>query len=82
MTYHTKGATVLSVRLTKEMEERIDKLAKSTQRPKSFFVKEALSNYLDDMEEYYEVLKRRNDPNRNLITLDELERALDVQDSH
>ncbi len=82
MTYHTKGAIVLSVRLTKEMEKRIDRLAKSTQRPKSFFVKEALNNYLEDMEEYYEVLKRRNDPNRNLITLEELERALDVQDSH
>ena len=73
---------MLSVRLTKEMEERIDRLSKSTQRPKSFFVKEALNNYLGDMEEYYEVLKRRNDPNRKLITLDELERALDVQDSH
>lgn len=73
---------MLSVRLTKEMEKRIDRLAKSTQRPKSFFVKEALNNYLEDMEEYYEVLKRRNDPNRNLITLEELERALDVQDSH
>ena len=73
---------MLSVRLSKEMEERISRLAKSTQRPKSFFVKEALNNYLNDMEEYYEVLKRRNDPNRNLITLEELESAPDVQDSH
>jgi len=82
MTYHTKGVAMLSVRLSKEMEERINRLAKSTQRPKSFFVKEALNNYLNDMEEYYEVLKRRNDPNRNLITLEELESALNVQDSH
>jgi len=70
---------MISVRLPKEMQERIDMLARSTQRPKSFFVKEALANYLEDMEEYYEVLKRRDDSSRNLISLDELERALELQ---
>jgi len=69
---------MLSVRLPAEMESRIDRLAESTKRPKSFFVKEALSNYLEDMEEYYEVLKRKNDPTRNLISLEELERALEL----
>ncbi len=69
---------MLSVRLPEEMEERISKLAESTQRSKSFFVKEALNNYLEDMEDYYEVLKRQNDPTRNLISLDELENALGI----
>jgi len=69
---------MLSVRLPKEMQERIEKLSKATQRPKSFFVKEALANYLEDMEEYYEVLKRTNDPKRNLITIEELEKALEL----
>ena len=73
---------MLSVRLPKEMEARIERLAKVTKRPKSFFVKEALTNYLEDMEEYYEALKRRNDPNRNLISLEELERALELHDTH
>ena len=69
---------MLSIRLPKEMEDRINRLAESTQRPKSFFVKEALSNYLDDMEDYYEVLKRQNDPGRSLITIEELEKALEL----
>jgi len=69
---------MLSVRLPKEMQERIEKLSKATQRPKSFFVKEALTNYLEDMEEYYEVLKRTNDPKKNLITIEELEKALEL----
>ena len=69
---------MLSVRLPKEMQERIEKLSKATQRPKSFFVKEALANYLEDMEEYYEVLKRTNDPKKNLITIEELEKALEL----
>jgi RHH-type rel operon transcriptional repressor/antitoxin RelB len=69
---------MLSVRLPKEMEERIERLARMTRRPKSFFVKEALANYLEDMEDYYLALKRENDPSRHLITLEELERALDL----
>jgi len=69
---------MISVRLPEEMEKRIERLAKSTRRPKSFFIKEALNNYLDDMEDYYEVLKRKNDKERNLITLEELEKALEL----
>ena len=69
---------MLSIRLPEEMEARINRLAESTERSKSFFVKEALSNYLDDMEDYYDVLKRQNDPTRNLISLEELEIALDL----
>jgi len=69
---------MLSVRLPYDMQKRIDNLAKSTKRPKSFFVKEALKNYIDDMEDYYEVLKREDDKDRKIITLDELERALDL----
>jgi RHH-type rel operon transcriptional repressor/antitoxin RelB len=72
---------MISIRLPEEMETRINNLAKSTQRSKSFFVKEALSNYLDDMEDYYDVLKRTTDENRNLISLEELEHALGVHTS-
>ena len=69
---------MISVRLAKEMENRINNLAKSTQRPKSFFVKEALSNYLEDMEDYYDVLKRKNDKTREIISLEELKSAIDL----
>jgi len=70
---------MISVRLPEEMEARIDRLAKATQRPKSFFIREALANYLEDMEDYYEALKRQKDDERNLITIEELEHALDLQ---
>jgi RHH-type rel operon transcriptional repressor/antitoxin RelB len=69
---------MISVRLPKEMENRINNLAKSTQRPKSFFVKEALANYLEDMEDYYDVLKRKNSKTREIISLEELKSAIDV----
>ena len=71
---------MLSVRLPKDMENRIDKLSKSTQRPKSFFIKEALKNYLEDLEDYYEVLSRKNSKDRHIISLEELENALQDTD--
>lgn len=69
---------MLSVRINDEMQSKLNNLANATKRPKSFFVKEALENYLDDMVDYYEVQSRVQDKNRNLISIEELEKALDV----
>ena len=69
---------MLSVRLNEEMQSKLDSLSNATKRPKSFFVKEALENYLDDMIDYYEVQSRSEDSSRNLISIDELEKALNV----
>ncbi|HQR74666.1 MAG TPA: ribbon-helix-helix domain-containing protein [Sulfurovum sp.] len=69
---------MLSIRLDAETQKRIDKLAASTKRSKSFFVKEALANYLDDLEDYYEASKRKNSNNRELISFNELKEALGV----
>jgi len=69
---------MLSVRLNEEMQSKLDRLAAATKRPKSFFVKEALENYLDDMVDYYEVQSRSQDSSRNLISVEELEKALNV----
>lgn len=69
---------MLSIRLDAQTEDRINKLSKATNRPKSFFVKEALANYLDDLEDYYDALKRKNSSDRELISFDELKKALSV----
>jgi RHH-type rel operon transcriptional repressor/antitoxin RelB len=69
---------MLSIRLDAQTQERIDKLSKATNRPKSFFVKEALANYLDDLEDYYDAFKRKNSSDRELISFDELKKALSV----
>ena len=69
---------MLSVRLDKELEEELEKLAKRTKRPKSFFVKEALREYLQDVKDVLEAKERLSDPKRELLTLDELKREVDV----
>ena len=69
---------MLSVRLDDTMETKLENLAKATQRPKSFFVKEALKNYLDDMVDFYDAQKRSKSEDRNLISLEELEKSLEL----
>ncbi|BCX90004.1 RHH-type transcriptional regulator, rel operon repressor/antitoxin RelB (plasmid) [Methylomarinovum tepidoasis] len=44
---------MIAVRLPKEIEARLEALAKATKRTKSFYVREALLEYLDDLEDLY-----------------------------
>ncbi len=69
---------MLTVRLDKDLEQKLEKISKLTKRPKSFFVKEALREYLEDLEDILDAKKRASDSTRELITLDELKRELDV----
>ena len=69
---------MLSVRLDDDMQAKLNNLARITKRPKSFFVKDALAGYLDDMSDFIEAEKRQGDKNRTLISLEELEKSLNV----
>jgi len=43
---------MLSVRVPKELEARLDHMAAKTNRSRSYFVKKALERYLEDEEDY------------------------------
>lgn len=43
----------MSIRLTPEDEQRLDELARRTGRSKTFYVREAIHEHLDDLEERY-----------------------------
>lgn len=45
---------MLAIRLPEEIETRLDNLAKATGRTKTFYVREAILEYLEDMEDLYE----------------------------
>lgn len=47
-----------SIRLPHEIEERLEKLAAQTGRNKAFYVKEAIMEHLDDIEDIYLAEKR------------------------
>mgnify|MGYP001045655193 FL=1 len=42
-----------TVRLTPDMDSRLNKLAKATGRSKTFYLKEIVHRSLDDIEDYY-----------------------------
>jgi RHH-type rel operon transcriptional repressor/antitoxin RelB len=52
---------MLAIRLQEEIEKRLDALAKETGRTKSFYVREAILEHLDDLEDLYIAEKRLAD---------------------
>jgi len=67
---------MLALRLSPEIEKRLDRLAKKTGRTKSFYAREAILRHLEDLEDFH--LAQRRLARRNpRITLDELETELD-----
>lgn len=44
---------MFTIRLSADMEQRLNMLANATQRPKSFYVREALERSLEDIEDAY-----------------------------
>ena len=47
------GGTMLAIRLPAEIEKRLEELAKKTGRTKSFYVRQAILEYLEDLEDFY-----------------------------
>lgn len=52
---------MIAVRLPATIEKRLDRLAKRTGRAKSFYVREALLNHLENLEDIYIAEKRLED---------------------
>jgi len=44
---------MLAVRLPEEIEKRLEELAKATGRTKTFYARQAILKYLDDLEDIY-----------------------------
>lgn len=61
---------MLALRLPKEIEDRLDALAKKTGRTKSFYAREAILEHLDDLEDVY-YAEQRLLSNPDYITLDQ-----------
>jgi RHH-type rel operon transcriptional repressor/antitoxin RelB len=70
---------MLAVRLSDTLEERLSELAKQTHRAKSYYVKQAIQNFLDANEDHLLALSRLEKKNPR-ITLEEMERRLDLED--
>jgi RHH-type transcriptional regulator, rel operon repressor / antitoxin RelB len=66
---------MLAIRLPKELEDRLADMAKKTGRTKTFYAKEAIMNYLEDLEDAYIAEKRLDEfykSGEKAIPLDEV----------
>ncbi len=68
---------MLAVRLPAELEKRLDKLAKKTGRTKTFYVREALADHIDELEDVYLSLNRLENPGK-IWSLDDMEKGRDM----
>jgi RHH-type rel operon transcriptional repressor/antitoxin RelB len=66
---------VLALRLTPEIESRLERLAKRTGRTKSFYAREAIIEHLTEMEMAYDALKVMKNPGKT-HSAEEVKRAL------
>lgn len=66
---------MLAIRLPESIEERLNQLATETGRTKTALAREAIAEYIDDLEDYY-LAEARARKNRKTIPLDDVERSL------
>ncbi|OAI15663.1 MULTISPECIES: hypothetical protein [Methylomonas] len=66
----------ISIRLSPEIEQRLDYLAGQTGRTKAFYLREIIEKGLNDMEDYYlaaGVLERVRNGEERVYSLDEVQ---------
>ena len=58
----------ISVRLPEELVEKLDRLAESLDRSKTYIIKRALQEYLEEYEDYLIALHRLNDKDDKIVS--------------
>lgn len=67
--------SMLAIRLDKQIEERLARLARRTGRTKTFYAREAILEHLDDMEDSFLAIQRIQ-AKEQTYPLDEVKREL------
>lgn len=72
---------MFAIRLDAETEARLNKLSSETHRPKSFYVKQALKEYLEDIEDIYlaeKEIENIRSGKSSLTSLEDFKRELGI----
>ena len=67
---------MLTLKLPADLEGRLSQLSEKTKRPKSFYMREALIEYLEEYEDAFLALDRLNKKNAKFLSTKELEKSL------
>jgi RHH-type rel operon transcriptional repressor/antitoxin RelB len=68
--------TAISVRLPKTLADRLDSIAKETERPRSYIIQKALESYIEDYADLQVALDRLHDKTDPIISGKELRKSL------
>ena len=68
----------LTLRVEDQLNRKLQRLAKETERPKSYFIKKALELYLQEYEDYQIALARRADKDDEILTMAQMRKTLGV----
>jgi len=68
---------MLSIRLSENIEKRLEQLAKKTGRTKAYYAREAITEHLEELEDIYLALSRLEKPAKRW-SLEDLENDLDL----
>lgn len=74
---------MLAIRLPQSIEKRLEKLARRTRRTKSFYVREAILQHLEDLEDMYlaeRVVERIRNGKERTIPLEDVMKSHGVED--
>ena len=69
---------MLAIRISQDIENRLQQLAHRTGRTKTYYAKEAILRFIEDREDEYLALSRIEAPTKRW-TLDELENDIDLE---
>ena len=70
--------STLCIRLPDKIDERLSNLSSQTGRTKSYYVREAILEHLEELEDTYIALRRLEKPEKT-YSLDEVEQELDLE---
>lgn len=69
---------MLAIRIPQDIESRLQRLAQKTGRTKTYYAREAILRFLEDIEDEYLALSRIEKPTKRW-TLEELEKNVDLE---
>jgi RHH-type rel operon transcriptional repressor/antitoxin RelB len=69
---------MLAIRISNDIEKRLQCLAQKTGRTKTYYAREAILRFIEDMEDEYLALSRLETPSKRW-TLEELEQGSDLE---
>lgn len=78
-----KADQMIGIRIPKSLGQRLESLAKRTGRSKTFYVREAIIEHIDDLEDIYlaeQVLERIRRGEESVSDIDDVERRLGLED--